>query len=530
MPATRSPAPPSIKGLFRADRRARAAYAEAAGINRIVPRAVCLPTDRGDVVALLEWAGKRGVPLVPRGAGSGMSGANVGEGVVVDLTALAGGIEVDAAARRASMPAGATLGDLGDHAAQHGLRLPPNPSSWRWATAGGVIATNAAGPRSVRYGSVRRWANSVEMVTGDGRVVRLRRGQAAPEYAHLLPPASATARWPTVRKNSFGYALDEFARSGEALDLVIGAEGTLGIVTAVEWRLEAAPAHRAGVRILLGDYAEFSILVAELRALGVSAIELLDRTFLDVARAGDPKLPLPNADAVLLVEVEGETAAAVRRVADAVVRAARPRAMAVDAAMTGEGTERLWQLRHAASPTLARLPKERRSLQVIEDGCVPAERLGDYIAALRQAAAECDIPVVLFGHAGDGNVHANALPDVTRRGWQHRLHKLYVLASDAVIGLGGVPSGEHGAGRLRAGLLERVYGAEVVALFREIKRVFDPLGILNPGVILPSDDSPLAKLKVGASAARLPADVEQALRDVERSAAYGTRRLALADA
>jgi FAD/FMN-containing dehydrogenase len=369
------------------------------------------------------------------------------------------------------------------------------------------------------------------MVTGDGAVIGLGRGAEPPAsgYSHLRPPAAALGRWPKVRKNSFGYALDEFSRSGDAIDLVVGAEGTLGIVTAVEWRLDAVPSHRAGLRVLLGDYATLPDLVADLLALEVSAIELLDRTFLDVARAGEPSLPLPNAEAVLLIEIEAPSEPALRRAADAAVRAARPRSMAVDAAMTGVGTEQLWRLRHAASPMLARLPPERRSLQVIEDGCVPVERVGDYIAALRQAAAECDIPVVLFGHAGDGNVHANALADVTRRGWQKRLGTLYARATDAVIGLGGVPSGEHGAGRLRAGLLERVYGPAIVSRFREVKRAFDPLGILNPGVILPSGDEPLKDLKVGTRAARLPADVEGGLREIERTAGYGTPRLQLAD-
>jgi FAD/FMN-containing dehydrogenase len=523
------PAAPPIRGAFRTDRPARAAYAEGAGIYRIVPRAVCLPADPDDVVTLVRWAGENRIPLVPRGAGSGMSGANVGTGVVVDLTATVGpALTIDSASQRARMRAGASLGDLHQAAAPHALRLPPDPSSWPWATAGGVVATNAAGPRSVRYGSVRRWVHSVEMVTGGGEVVSLGRVSAG-NWSHLLPPAPALARWPKLRKNSFGYALDEFARSGNPLDLVVGAEGTLGIVTAVEWRLDAVPPHRAGVRILLGDHAELPALVAELLPLEVSALELLDRTFLDVVRSGEPSIPLPNADAVLLVEIEAASEGALRRVAEAVVRAARPRAIAVDAALSRAGTDQLWRVRHAASPILARLPPERRSLQVIEDGCVPVERLGDYISALRLAAADCDIPVVLFGHAGDGNVHANALPDVTRRGWQKRLRELYARAADAVIRLGGVPSGEHGAGRLRSALLERVYGPEIVSRFRDIKRAFDPLGILNPGVILPSGEPPLSRLKVGAAAARLPDHVERGLRAIERTAAYATPRLSLAD-
>lgn len=521
---------PPIRGRFRTDRRARAAYAEAAGIYRIVPRAVCLPADVDDVVALVRWAAETGIPLVPRGAGSAMPGDNVGHGVVVDLTALEGPPPaINADARQARMTAGTSLGALEQAATRAGLRLPPDPSSWRWATAGGVVSTNAAGARSVRYGPVRPWVDAVEMVTGDGQVVRLCRGQSVPTHSRPLPPVPPLREWPRVRKNSFGYAVDAYARSGNPLDLVIGAEGTLGIISAVEWRLDPIPPARGGLRVLLDSYRELPELVADLIALEVSAVELLDRTFLDVVRSAQPNVPLPNAEAVLLIEVEAADEAALRSAIEAAVRVARPRSLGVDAGLSAAGAERIWQLRHAASPILAGLPPERRSLQVIEDGCVPVERLGDYVATIREAAERAGIPVVLFGHAGDANVHVNALPDVTRRGWRTRLASLYDEVSSAVVRLGGVPSGEHGAGRLRAGLLETVYGSEVIAYFREVKRHFDPLGIFNPGVILPSGEPPLQKLKVGSDAARLPKDIEAGLREIERTGGYSTPRLRLAD-
>src|SRR6185437_6846383 len=149
------PPEPRTRCPFRTDERARAAYAEAAGIYRIIPRAVSVPTDIDDLVALVRWAARERVPLVPRGAGSAMGGGNVGDGVIVDLTRMAGPtVEVRANERRALMRAGSSLGELEARAAPVGLRLPPDPSSWRWATAGGVVSTNASGDRSVRYGSI----------------------------------------------------------------------------------------------------------------------------------------------------------------------------------------------------------------------------------------------------------------------------------------------------------------------------------------------------------------------------------------
>jgi len=543
---------PRLRGPFRTDERARAAYAEAAGIYRILPRAVVLPADLDDLVKLVRWAAVERVPLVPRGAGSAMGGGNVGDGVIVDLTAMDGpGIELWPAERRARMRAGASLGQLDAAAAPARLRLPPDPSSWRWATAGGVISTNASGARSVRYGSVRRWVERLTLVTADGDVMRLGRGAEPPApYASGQPvPALARferdaapairqarslidARFPKVSKNSSGYALNAYLDSGNALDLVVGAEGTLGFVTEVEWRLDPMPSERAGLRILLRDYGSMAELVTRLVALGASAVELLDRTFLElVASQGGEHIiaTYRGIEAVLLVELEAAGPEQLRTLAEAALALARPLSFEVDAAWSREGSDRLWRLRHAASPILASLPPDRRSLQVIEDGCVPLRRLGEYVAAVRRAAQARGLAVVIFGHAGDGNVHVNLLPELARPGWEVEVAGLLEEVTDAVIGLGGVPSGEHGDGRLRAGFLDRVYGSEVVALFRRVKAAFDPLGILNPGIILPSGEPPIARLKAGNGAIPLPPDIEGALRNIERGGGYAQSRLELAD-
>ncbi len=537
---------PPVRGRFRTDERARAAYAEGAGIYRIVPRAVCLPADVEDLAALVRWAAAERVPLVPRGAGSAMPGGNVGDGVVVDLTAMAGPpTAVRPEERRATMRAGAPLGELARAAGAHGLRLPPDPSSWRWATAGGVVATNAAGARSVRYGSVRPWVDALEIVTAEGAVERLDRagrqrgGAPGDRFAAEVAPAIRAAaplvraRFPATRKNSCGYALDAYLRSGDLLDLVVGSEGTLALVTEVTWRLDPVPAHQAGLRVDLAGYDRIGEVVERLLGFGPSAVELLDATFLDLV-AGDGRLgpnlaPPAGTGAVLLVELEGDDPAALREALQSAAAAVRRLALRVQPALATDEAERLWALRHAASPILAGLPPERRSLQVIEDGCVPVPRLGEYVAAVRAAAERHGLAAVVFGHAGDGNVHVNLLPEVGRPGWERAVGALLEEVTDAVLRLGGVPSGEHGVGRLRAGFLERLYGPEIMELFRRVKAAFDPAGILNPGVILPGGDPPIARLKAGAGAAPLPADVAVALREIERTGRYDTPRLALAD-
>ena len=533
--------PPAIRGAFRTDLRARAAYAEAAGIYRILPAAVCLPADRSDLVALVRWAAETGSPLVARGAGSAMGGGNVGDGVVVDLTRMPRRLDLRPAERVAVTSANVTLAELNAAADRHGLRLPPDPSSGRWATLGGMLSTNAAGARSVRYGSVRRWVRALELVTADGEVVHLRRGAPTPpaeaaalrrfeeDVAPALREAAAlvSRRFPRTRKNSSGYALDAWLATGDLLDIVIGAEGTLGFVTEIEWLLDPVPAARAGLRIRLRSLDDIVKVVAALLASEPSAVELLDRTFLDLVSDGSDA-ELDTAEAVLLVEIERSEPAALERAVAAAAESVRDIAAGVDTALSPAATERLWAVRHAASPILAGLPEERRSLQVIEDACVPVEQMGDYIRAVRRAGAARGIPVVVFGHAGDGHVHVNLLPEVARPGWEADVSSLLDEITGTVARLGGTPSGEHGDGRLRAGLLRLIYGDEVVDLFARIKRAFDPRGIFAPGVIIPSADPPISRLKVGAHALPLPDDIARALRDIERKGGYGRCRLELA--
>jgi FAD/FMN-containing dehydrogenase len=538
---------PAIRGIYRSDSRARAAYAEAAGIYRILPEAVCLPADVEDLRQLIRWARDHRVALIPRGAGSAMSGSNVGEGIIVDLTRMEERrLEVDAGNHRAVTSAAMTLAELNAAAGRHSLRLPPDPSSGAWATLGGMVATNAAGARSIRYGSVRRWVEALTLVTVDGETITLRRGAATPasspgaalaRFAHQAATAIQGAapliasRFPRTRKNSSGYALDWYLASGDLLDLVIGAEGTLGIVTEIEWQLDDSPPFRAGLRVALNSLDQLGDAVAGLSACQPSALELLDRTFLDLvgtARLAGAGLRLPSPEAVLLVEIERDDPESLRHSLEHTTALARPLADSVDTAFSPTAAERLWAIRHAASPILAGLPDDQRSLQVIEDACVPVDRMSDYIRAVRKAGTDHGVPVVMFGHAGDGHIHVNLLPEIGRAGWESAIGSVLDEVTEVVIRLGGTPSGEHGDGRLRSNTLARIYGPEIMDLFRLVKHSFDPLGLFNPGIILPTGEPPISRLKVGRTAVPLPADLQISLREIEQTGGYGRCRLEIA--
>lgn len=549
---------PEPTPLVNTDPRARAAYSEGAGIYRLVPLGVAVPASVSELQSLVAWARATRTPLTARGAGSGIPGNAVGRGVIVDLRdGMPRTLEIDPVSRTAITSANITQGELNKAAAEHGLRLPPDPSSSRWATLGGMVATNAAGARTVRYGPVRPWVMGMEVVTGDGEVGWLSRGEAsgpmmsqgainrglptAVNRFHLrtapairLAADEIWARFPRVRKNTAGYALDHWLTTGDDLELLIGAEGTLGFITTIRWRLDPIPAARSGVRIALRSLDDLEEAVQALSAFEPSAIELLDRTFLDLVRdaraaKGEAVADLPaGSEAILLVEFERANTKAAHGAAGDAVRSVKALATDVATALTAEEEKDLWALRHAASPILAGLPSDRRSLQVIEDGCVPLASLGAYVRAIREAAARQGIMVVIFGHAGDGNVHVNALPEVARPDWPLRIRALYDEVNAAVIALGGTVSGEHGDGRLRAPLLEAQYGAGIVDLFRRIKTAFDPDGILNPGVKVDAGESALGGLKLGPDAAVIPDDIALALREIERTGGYARSRMDIA--
>lgn len=531
------PSAPQIQGDFHTDLPTRARYSEGAGIYRIVPQAVALPINDNDVIALVRWAREQKVPLTPRGAGSSVTGSNVGPGIIVDLTRLPRRLEISPESRTARTSANIRWGELAEAASRYGLRLPPDPSSGPFATLGGMVSTNASGAHSVRYGSVRPWVLGLTLFTGDGRQAELRRGTDTilpiPRTALLEQQSLIRARYPRTSKNSSGYALDAWLQSGDDLDLLIGAEGTLGIITEIEWRLAPIPAHRAGLRVQLSDLGLLTKAVEAILAFAPSAVELLDRSFLELVEQGGIARPMgtpvgPQPESILLIEFEGDDPRAIRETVEKAVQSLSGIATAIELALSPDEEARVWRLRHAASPIIADLPPGRRSLQIIEDACVPLPRMGEYISAVRAQAHHLEVPVVIFGHAGDGNIHVNVLPETSRRGWEEAIRALHRDLTDVVIRLEGTTSGEHGDGRIRSSVLERLYGPAIVRLFHLLKDSLDPDGILNPGVkVVRGVEEPLRDLKVGRGAVPIPDAIAEELREIERKGDYLRDRLTL---
>jgi FAD/FMN-containing dehydrogenase len=539
--------PAGFRGPFRNDLAARAVYSEAAGIDRIIPRAVAIPEDADDVVTLVRWARDSGLPLTPRGSGTSMPGGAVGHGVIVDLSRM-NAIGLPNVDRRSiEVGPGAIRGAINSAAVSAGLRFPIDPSSGSFCTIGGMVGTNASGARTLKFGSTRHWVISLDCVFADGSRGRLTRGSPPPDDVPAIARFLTEARplvldarkkidavHEGVRKESSGYALGAYAETGELIDLIVGSEGTLAIIVGIELSLSDMPAATSGV---LGSFASLDDAVAgaaQARELGAVACELLDRTFLEIASGSESLLSAPvpvGTEAVLLAEIEGESEGAAQTAAQELAQGFwKAGAIQVSVALSPREQEEIWELRHAASPILSQLDPALASMQFIEDGAVPPDRLADYVRGVRAALESHAVRGVIFGHAGDAHVHVNPLIDVRKPDWRDTVEGLLEEVVTLTSRLSGTLSGEHGDGRLRAPLLAEMWPPEEMKLFQMVKSCFDPLGLLNPGVKMPlTGQRPINDVKYDPALYPLPDEARRALDRVARERAYATPRLSLID-
>ncbi len=491
------PPPPAFRGTWRTGEEAGRRAGEISGPFRLDadPAAWAAPIDTEDLSRVILHAGREGIPIIPRGGGTGMPGGNLGPGIVVSMEAfrerslLPGGDEP-----RIRAGASVTAEAVDALAGTRGLEFPPLPSSAAWATVGGLVANNAAGARSFGHGAVDRWVEGVEGVDAQGAPLDLEPGAPPPpgwETALGSPPPLPFR----LRKNSSGYGIDRYHATGNPAQLIVGSEGTLLLVTAATLRLRPRAPAMGVVLLPVFDADEAGALAMEAAGLGAVACEFLGRRLLDMAGLKeDPELgPLAReAFALFLLAFEGDSA---REVESALARALRSPGIATrDPAVAA----RLWGLRRRASPLIAaQAGRGRFSTQFIEDSVVPPHRLGAYLQGLDRILREegRGMDAVVFGHAGDGNVHVNPLVDLSDPGWRTSVREILEGVVDLVVELGGTLAGEHGDGRLRAPFLRAVWGEDWSARFRGLKDAADPSGLLNPGVILPlPGQDPLAGL------------------------------------
>ncbi len=484
------PRPPAFRGELIDDPTDVDPWSGASGPFFHPPSAVARPLDADAVAILVSWAVERGVPLIPRGAGTGMPGGNVGDGVILDLRHLDEITVLDHGVVHAG--AGATAAAARAAARSGGLDLPALPSSAEWCTVGGIAANDAAGARSFRYGPAHEWIEGLEVVGADAVPRTIRRGDAPDAVSadlrkRLTDMLAEPLPWPDVRKNASGYALDRFLDSGDIVDLWIGSEGTLGVITGVHLRATAAPAARGVALLGVSERSNLPGLVELAAEVEATACEWFGARLIELGGLGDDERirGLDRRAGICLIEVVGDSSADVDARLARLVRRADPTG-GIRTTSDPSRIDAFWSVRHDASPRIEALAgRSRRSTQFIEDCVVPVSALPAWLDGLERILTSHGMDAVLFGHVGDGNIHVNPLLDLTEPSWRNVARSVLDEVVELVARLGGTLSGEHGDGRLRAPFIEQIWGTEVTRAFEHVRRTLDPSGVFNPGVILP---------------------------------------------
>lgn len=490
----------------RDDEPARTAYAVDASMYKITPLVVVLPETETDIERVVKYAAARGVPLTPRAAGTNLTGSAIGSGIILDVSRMNRILEVNPEEKWARVQPGMVFAELNKRLAKARLLFGPDPSSGDMCKLGGMLSNNSAGPHTLRYGSVKDnvhamrvylqdsgWLEAHAYGLDDPQLTAVMTQHPALQRLLDLTTANAgliRAKRPTVSKNSCGYNLfglvDGLDRGVFDLPkLFVGSEGTLGVIGEATIRLVDRPNATTTALIHFRHLEQVGDAVFKLLSLSPSALEVMDGNTVNLIGRERHAIP-KDAEATLIAEFDEVDDGADRRdYAEAVAEVCRRFALAAPPAIAvdPEQREQLWKARKALYPTLYRYGGGKKPINYVDDVVVPAHRIGELIRYLERYFTGRRVPVAIFGHIGNGNAHIVPLLDLSDTGDFERMVESYHAIHDAVLTrFGGSICGEHGDGRVRAEYLRRMFGDELYALFVDIKRRFDPAGVMNPGV------------------------------------------------
>ncbi|WP_435281370.1 FAD-binding and (Fe-S)-binding domain-containing protein [Streptomyces koelreuteriae] len=527
-------------------------YAYDASNYRVLPWAVAFPRTADDVVAVLRACRETGVPVTARGGGTSMAGNAVGLGVVLDFSRYMNRIlDIDPEARTARVEAGVVLDALRAATAPHGLDFGPDPSSHSRCTLGGMIGNDACGNRSVRDGRTSGHVEALEIVTADGvRAVADRTGlhPAEPRDAgvvarlesdlrkliedNLAPIRTELGRIP---RQVSGYQLHRLLPENgfDMARALVGTEGTCAVVTAATVRLVATAQASALLTLGYDDVVDAAEDVPEILRFSPSAVEGMDEAIvatMRVRRGPDSVTGLPEGRAWLYVELEGEDQAAVDGRAAALLDVLKAQGRLTGGRVVESPAERrsLWRVREDGAGLAARLVDGGESWPGWEDAAVAPENLAAYLRDFRELLAAHALTGVLYGHFGAGCVHVRIDFDQATDTGRAVMRRFLSEAATLVVSHGGTLSGEHGDGRARSELLEVMYSHRMISAFAAFKRIFDPDGLLNPGVIVepaPLDaDLALRELPLVDTSFTFPHDTDGFTGAVRRCVGIGRCR------
>lgn len=495
---------------------ARRYFATDASIFTLAPAIIVYPRNENDVrkTARFTWQlAERGriIPITARGLGTDQSGAALGSGIMLVFPAHMHKIlEYDGKSGQVTVEPGINFGKLQQTLNTHNRFLPTYPASMEYSTIGGAIANNAGGERSLKYGSTREYVKRMRVVLANGEVIETRRlsrrelnkklglnsmeGEIYRQIDTLIEENKDLLKKAVlpVTKNAAGYALADVKRKDGSFDLtplLVGSQGTLAIVTEATMLTEP---HNPATTLIMANVDDLNVaqeIIAELKKLShmPAAIEMVDGHLLAYVNAHNPALlkgviDPPFKKLLLFIEYDNATDRIQKRMSKKTTKLLNKYDVTYKVETDNEQKEQLWKLRQATASIISQDVSGAKPLPLIEDGVVPTERFGEFLEGVYQLFNSHRLPIAVWGHAGNANLHIQPLLDLGQLGDRQRMFKLLEDYYALIMRLEGSTTGEHGDGRLRAPYLEKLYGTEVYGLFRKVKEIFDPYGTMNPGV------------------------------------------------
>ncbi|MFD1848801.1 FAD-binding oxidoreductase [Oceanobacillus bengalensis] len=430
-------------------------YSFDASFGVHLPDIVVQPKQTNEVAAIMKLANEQAIPVYPRGQGTSLSGGPlpVNGGIVLDLSKWDEKLDVDHEDMVAVVSPGVLTADINDAALKFGLIYPPDPSSSNVSTIGGNLAENSGGPRGLKYGVTKDYVIGLEVVTPEGEIIR--------------------TGGRTV-KNVTGYDLTK---------LIVGSEGTLGIITEATLRLFPKPQATKTMMAVFDDIVDSGRAITRILSSGIlpSKLEIMDNGTIVAVEEYEP-LGLPtDAEALLLIELDGHPVAIEDEIQRVETVCKESAARDVRVANTSEEAAELWRARKLVSPAIVR----EKPTKISEDATVPRSQIPAMFKRLREIREKFKVDLVVFGHAGDGNLHPNIIADKRDEEEMRRVEQAVEEIFEAAIELGGTLSGEHGIGTLKAPFMEMELGEVGLDMMKRIKESWDPNNILNPGKIFP---------------------------------------------
>ncbi len=499
-----------LEGEVLFDRFTRGRYSTDASIYQIEPIGVVIPRSAEDIVRAVEIAGEEGVPVLPRGGGTSQGGQTVGEALVLDTSKyLDKVIEIDAEARRVVVEPGIVLARLNKRLKPHGLFFPVDPSTADRATIGGMAGNNSCGARSIRYGNMVHNVRAINAVLADGATLSFEDAPAdldavdgPPRYRELVrrmralgerEAAEIDRRFPKLLRRIGGYNIDSISPAGHNMaHLLVGSEGTLAFFTRLELALQPIPAHRVLGVCHFPTFNQAMDATRHIVALEPAAVELVDRTMIDLARdiamfrPAIERFVKGAPEALLLVEFAGEDHAEQLRslgrldelmgslgFAGAIVEAVEP-----------EFQKAIWEVREAGLNIMMSMKTEGKPVSFIEDCAVPLDDLAEYTDRLNRLFRKHGTSGTWYAHASVGCLHVRPVLNMKDEADVKKMRAIAEEAFAMVREYKGSHSGEHGDGLVRSEFHQAMFGPRIVKAFEEVKQAFDPAGLFNPGKIV----------------------------------------------